>query len=379
MLISPNEMGRAITSFIQEEEVSPYLLIAGDAHDCLRSLPGSSVETVITSPPYWNQREYSASNSIGAEEKLEDYVESLLHVFAEIKRVLKPTGSFWLNLGDTYREKSLCGVPWRVALALQDKQQWLLRNSVVWNKLKGYPDNSKDKLRNTYEFVFHFVKQKNFYYDIDAVRKNPRSSLIRNGSVVTATGVTGVNYRRQIQRSTSLSEQEKADALQALERALQRVIQGKIPDFRMVIRGQQRTTHSNSTKVSGRAAELERKGFYILEYSAEGSKPGDVWEVVPEDQWRIDQHYAPFPEELCVTPIKLTCPPRGIVLDPFAGTCTAILVAVKLGRKGIGIDISKDYLETALSRLSRHQLTLFNDEQIRQSSDEVSEIDDQYL
>jgi DNA modification methylase len=129
----------------------------------------------------------------------------------------------------------------------------------------------------------------------------------------------------------------------------------------MVIRGQQRTTHSNSTKVSGRAAELERKGFYILEYSPEGSKPGDVWEIVPEDEWRNDAHYAPFPEELCIVPIKLTCPPQGIVLDPFIGTGTAILAAVRLGRRGVGIDISKEYLETAFSRLAYHQPTLFNE------------------
>ena len=93
----------------------------------------------------------------------------------------------------------------------------------------------------------------------------------------------------------------------------------------MVIGGQQRTTHSGSTKVSGRASELEAKGYYILPYDKRGSKPGDVWDIIPEDEWRKDAHYAPFPEELCIMPIKLTCPEYGIVLDPFAGTGTSPL------------------------------------------------------
>ncbi len=361
MILSQGEAQPTLEEFTHQEATSPYLLIAGDAYDCIRLVPTNSIDIVITSPPYWNQREYLDSKSIGGEATTEDYIATLLRIFSEVKRVLKPTGSFWLNLGDAYRDKNLCGIPWRVALALQDKQQWILRNSIVWNKLKGNPDNSKDKLRNTHEFIFHFVKGKKYYYDIDAVRHTPRSSFVRNGTVVTATGVTGINYRRQIQRSTELSEEEKTNALQALELTLQKVAAGEIPDFRMVIRGQQRTTHSNSTKVSGRAAELERKGFYILEYSPEGSKPGDVWEIVPEDEWRNDAHYAPFPEELCIIPIKLTCPSKGIVLDPFVGTGTAILAAVRLDRRGIGIDISKEYLETALSRLAYHQPMLFNE------------------
>lgn len=358
MFILQTELPSHFPRFIRQQDV-PFLFVEGDAYQSLKLLPGESIDCVITSPPYWNQREYTVVGEIGGEETLEQYVAVLSQVFAEVFRVLKPTGSLWLNLGDTYKNKNLCGVPWRVALALQDTQGWILRNSVVWNKLKGNPDNSKDKLRNLHEFIFHFVKARQYYYDLDSVRKNPGTSSVRNGQIVSATGVTGINYRRQIQRSTELSESEKEAALEALETVLHKVATGVIPDFRMVIRGQQRTTHSNSTKVSGRAAELARKGFYILEYSGAGSKPGDVWEIIPEDEWRKDNHYAPFPEELCVMPIKLTCPPNGIVLDPFAGTGTAIVTALKLGRRGVGIDLNAEYLATAQTRLEYVQPPLF--------------------
>ncbi|MEW5986497.1 MAG: site-specific DNA-methyltransferase [Chloroflexota bacterium] len=309
----------------------------------------------MTSPPYWQKREYANHRSIGSEPTIQAYVDSLLQVFAEIRRVLKPTGSFWLNLGDSYKDKNLCGIPWRVAIALQDRQGWILRNAVVWSKLKGAPDNSEDKLRNVHELVFHLVKQKEYYYDTTQVRNKPKSTAVRNGTIVTATGVSGVNYRRQIQRSTALTEEEKSNALRALDLTLDKVASGELFDFRMIIRGQQRTTHSRSPKVSGRAAELEKRGFYILPYDNRGSKPGDVWEIIPEDQWRTDSHDAPFPEELCTIPIQLTCPPGGIVLDPFAGTGTAVLAAVKLRRRGIGIDIAREYLEIASSRLANCQ------------------------
>lgn len=333
----------------------PFLLLEGDALAVLRLFPAGSIDCVITSPPYWNQREYASAEAIGGERSREAYTSALLAVFAEVKRVLKPSGSFWLNLGDTYKNKNLCGMPWRVAIALQDAQGWILRNSIVWNKQKGAPDNSKDKLRNIHEYVFHFVKRKKYYYEVNSIRNAPKAPSIRNGRVVTATGVTGIKYRRQITGSTSLTEQEKQQALLALDETLGKVANGELPDFRMVIKGQQRVTHSSSTNVSGRAKELEEKGYYILPYHKKGSKPSDVWDIIPENSSRQDSHSAPFPEELCHIPIKASCPENGIVLDPFVGTGTTVLAAMKLGRRGIGIDLSREYLEVASDRLSCYQ------------------------
>jgi DNA modification methylase len=139
-------------------------------------------------------------------------------------------------------------------------------------------------------------------------------------------------------------------AFQALNETLQKVAMGELPDFRMVIRNQQRTTHSNSEKVSGRAKELVQKGFYILRYHPGGSKPSDVWDVIPEDTANRGEHYASYPEDLCKIPLLSTCPPNGIALDPFCGTGTTNFVAKELLRKSVGIDMSQSYLDYAVRR-----------------------------
>jgi DNA modification methylase len=325
------------------------LFFCGDALATLRTFPAESIDFCMTSPPYWGKREYN-NGGLGLEAKLEDYIERLLEIFAEVKRVLKPSGSFWLNLGDSYNEKNLLAIPWRIAIALMDRQNWILRNDVVWNKLKG-PDNSLDKLRNVHEYLFHFVKDaKNYYYDVGAIRAKPGQTQVRNGAIVTATGVTGVRYKGQIELSTALSAEEKQNAFNALNNMLGRLQAGEIADFRMVIRNQQRVTHSESEKLSGRAKELAQKGFYFLLYHPDGSKPGDVWEILPEDTTKRGSHYAAYPEDLCRIPILATCPENGSVLDPFCGTATTNLVAFKLGRKSIGIDISEDYVNYARQR-----------------------------
>ncbi|WP_071192547.1 site-specific DNA-methyltransferase [Trichormus sp. NMC-1] len=325
------------------------LFLQADSYALLKLFPDGCIDCVITSPPYWGHRAY-VNGGIGLEDTWEDYVNNLLKIFSEIKRVLKPSGSFWLNIGDTYQHKSLVGIPWRVALAMTDEQGWILRNSVIWNKVKGAPDNSKDKLRNVYEPCFHFVKTNRYFYDVDAIRSKPRQSKVVNGSVVSATGVSGIRYRRQIELSTALSDSERANALKALNEVLEEVRLGKLSDFRMIIRGQQRTTHSDSTKISGRARELADRGFYFLRYHPNGSKPSDVWDILPEDTQKRKLHFSPYPEDLCKIPILATCPQSGIILDPFIGTGTTGVVAFQLQRKSIGIDISCEYVNIARER-----------------------------
>ena len=325
------------------------LFICGDSLDTLRTIPSQSVDCCMTSPPYWGHRQYAATG-IGMEGSFRAYIENLSAICAELKRVLKDSGSFWLNIGDSYEEKRLLGIPWRVALELADQQGWLIRNDVVWNKVKGGPDNAKDKLRNVYEHVFHFVKQKSYYYNVDAIRSSPKKSSVRNGAVVSATGVSGVRYRRQIELSTELSEKEKQNAFLALDGILQEIVGKRLADFRMIIRGQQRATHSDAEAVSGRARELREKGFYFLKYHPNGSKPSDVWDILPEDTQKRESHFAPYPEDLCKIPILATCPEGGVVVDPFCGTGTTNLVAFQLGRKSVGIDLAEKYIKMAESR-----------------------------
>lgn len=337
------------TAYQNETSNSP-LFLNGGALDVLKSIPSESVDFVMTSPPYWGKREYE-SGGIGMEFDYRDFIKDLAAIFLEVKRVLKSSGSFWLNLGDTYSDKGLVGIPWRVAFELTDNQGWILRNSVVWNKLKGGMDNSKDRLGNVHENVFHFVKKaKGYYYNADAIRAKPRESKVVNGAVVSATGVSGVRYKRQIELSTALSESEKVAAFESLENMLSDLTAGNVSDFRMVIRGQQRTTHSDSEKVSGRAKELRDKGFYFLKYHPKGSKPSDVWEIIPEDTQGRGSHFAAYPVDLCRIPLLATCPENGIALDPFCGTGTTLVAARHLNRKSIGIDISRSYLELSQKR-----------------------------
>lgn len=340
---------QAVMSYRSEASQAP-LLLNGDALIVLRALPSDSFDFAMTSPPYWGKREYE-NGGIGLEDDYRDFVKDLVAIFREVKRVLKPEGSFWLNLGDTYSGKGLVGVPWRVAFELIDNQGWILRNSVIWNKLKGGMDNSKDRLANVHENVFHFVKQaKGYYYNADAIRAKPRESRVVNGAIVSATGVSGVRYKRQIELSTALNDGEKAAAFAALDGMLADMGLGHASDFRMIIRGQQRATHSDSEKVSGRAKELRDKGFYFLKYHPNGSKPGDVWDILPEDTQRREAHFAPYPIDLCRLPLLATCPEGGIALDPFCGTGTTLITARNLGRKSVGIDISRQYLATAQKR-----------------------------
>ena len=345
----PKNGSAGLHQYLKNTDTRPFFLL-GNAAEVLKDFPPESIDFCMTSPPYWGKREYS-NGGIGLEKRYSEYILRLLEIFAEVKRVLKPDGSFWLNIGDSYSGKRLLGIPWRVALAMTDEQGWFMRNNVIWNKVKGGLDNSKDRLRNVHEDIFHFVKiPRGYYYDVDSIRSAPRKAKVINGTVVSATGVRGVRYKRQIELSTGLTDNEKENAFLALEKMLAGVAAGEVSDFRMIIRGQQRTTHSDSEKVSGRAKELLERGFYFLKYHPNGSKPGDVWDIIPEDTQKRQSHFAPYPEELCRIPILATCPAKGIVLDPFSGVGSTNLAARNLGRKSIGIDISSEYIQMAEDR-----------------------------
>ena len=340
-----------------------YCFEVGDNADLLKSVPSNSVDCVITSPPYWQQRVYEdydgeISNIIGSEETPEEYVENLMTVIREVKRILKPTGTFWLNIGDKFWKKCLMGMPWRVALAMQN-EGWILRSDIIWDEMKG-TQSCKDRFRDIYEHVFQFVKSNKYYFNADAVRIIPeKNAYEKGGEITSATGVTGKKYFSQINNSTVLTQKEKQNALNALNETLDEMRRGEIVDFRMTIRGEQRIYHSESTRISGRAKELHDKGYYVMKMRKKGFLPSNIWRIVPEDTWRKDTHCAVFPEELLRVPILSTCPEDGLILDPFSGTGSTVDAAVKLGRRGIGIDLSKQYTEIAKKRLMHTMSTNF--------------------
>lgn len=340
-----------------------YLLIEGDCLSVLNELPDESINCVITSPPYWNLRKYDISKEnttfiIGNEEKPEDYVGNLNKVFSLVYKKLKTNGSLWLNLGDKYSKKHLMGMPWRVALKLIENG-WILRNDIIWDQMKG-TQSAKDRLRDVYEHIFFFVKSEKYYFAHNEIRIKPlRKPKTYKGEIISATGVSGIKYRKQIETSSYLTDDEKRMALNALNEVINEMINNEVVDFRMTIRGQQRAFHSDNNNISGRAKELDEKGYYILKVRANGHLPSDIWRIAPEDEWRTDAHYAVFPEELLENPIRATCPENGVVLDPFVGTGSTIITSLKLGRKSIGIDLSKEYIKVSQKRIDNCPLTLF--------------------
>lgn len=330
-----------------------YSLIQGDCLSVMKDMASESVNCIITSPPYWGMRSYDNEedkDEIGNEKSFPQYLEKLISVFHEAKRILSKDGSFWLNLGDKYVNKELLGMPWRVAIALMD-DGWIMRNDVIWHQLKG-TQSCKDRLRDSYEHLFHFVKSKKYFYDADAILIKPsRLPLVTADSTTSSTGVSGKKYRKQIRESKELTEQEKKNAEQALDEVLAEIKEGLVNDFRMTIRGEQRAWHSDNVKISGRAKELVNRGFYVMKIHSKGHLPNDVWNIVTEDTWRTDSHCAVYPEELLRIPILSTCPEGGIVLDPFIGTGTTVSAALKLGRRGVGIDLSPKYIKTSKERV----------------------------
>lgn len=331
-----------------------YNFLLGDCLSVLKQIDSESVDCIVTSPPYWGMRAYDNEESefeVGNEPQFEVYVKTLTEIFNEAKRVLKKEGSLWLNLGDKYVDKKLLGMPWRVAISLIDRGGWIMRNDVIWHQLKG-TQSCKDRLRDSYEHIFHFVKSKKYYYDADSIRIQPsKQPIISDNSTTSSTGVSGKKYRKMIIESTELTPQERINAEKALDEVLAEIRLGLVNDFRMTIRGVQRAWHSDNIKISGRAKELINRGYYIMRISSKGHLPTDIWDIVPEDTWRTDSHCAVYPEALLRIPILATCPENGIVLDPFSGTGTTVSAALKLGRRGVGIELSLEYLKISQQRI----------------------------
>lgn len=157
----------------------------------------------------------------------------------------------------------------------------------------------------------------------------------------------GARYRRKIERSTELTDSEESNAYAALDKMLHLVECGKVSDFSMVLRGEIRTAHRNSTGLSAGEKELAENGFHFIKFKRNSALVSDVWNVFPEDEHSGEYHYAPFPEELVKNPIALTCPEGGIVLDPFVGTGATCRVAQEMGRESVGIESSAVYMKLA--------------------------------
>ena len=310
--------------------------ICNDSFKELDNLDTESVDCVITSPPYFREREKNKHFNLNQTQN--QYIESILLISSKIYRILKQKGSFWLNISDSYSGGSLNLIPFLVADKLK-KQGWILNNDIIWNKSSYTPTSYKKRLSNSYEHFFHFVKNKNFYYNLTALDAKKIKTKIVDNKIVSSTGVTGKNYFKIIKESSILTKTEKECAIIELKKVLEELKNNQIQDFRMLIKGHNKVVSKNREK------EINKKGFIFIK--TKFNKPSDVWEINTE---KNSIHYAPFPEDLVKFPIRVTCPPNGIVLDPFCGTGTVNFVAKQLKRNSIGIDIKDEFIIYAKER-----------------------------
>lgn len=317
--------------YYQDDHVTLY---HGDALEQASKLPDSSVNCIVTSPPYYGLRDYGSDGQYGLEESPAAYVETMRALFSELRRVLAEDATLWLNIGDSYSgqrgnktpapdnkntavgggsvgrfegkrgmvPKNLMGIPWRVAFALQD-DGWILRNAIIWHKPNAMPESVTDRLSTRYEQFFMFSKSQKYWFDLDPIREE---------------------FTSQSGMANSFARKTKEAA----------------------VPGQGYKQHRHERTPPGTSPQLEATGKRHAAADPRGKNPGDMWSI--NTQPFGGAHFAVMPQELARRAIVAGCKPGGVVLDPFSGSGTVGLVASENGRKYVGIDISADYLELSL-------------------------------
>lgn len=297
-------------------------ILNGDCRQVLRSLPSESVHCCVTSPPYFGLRDYGVNDQIGLEPTPSEFVAELVSVFREVRRVLRDDGTLWLNLGDSYQNakgqsggfdpkqparrhlrsvrpqdkalpglkpKDLIGIPWEVAFALR-ADGWYLREDIIWNKPNAMPDPVKDRCTRSHEYIFHFSKSRRYHHDGDAIKE---AAVSNHGS--------GNGFSRPARRSYL-----NADG----------------------------SPRGSSSQWSGVGGKRNKRS---------------VW-TVPTRPFP-EAHFATFPPDLIEPCILAGCPAGGVVLDPFGGAGTSGLVAQRLGRSAILIEVNPQYADMAQRRV----------------------------
>lgn len=275
-------------------------IIVGNSASVLKSLPKNIADIIVTSPPYYMQRDYGVDGQVGCEETPNNYIDSIVSILSDARRVLKDSGVLWLNLGDKYLNGRLLGMPWRCALSLVD-DGWFLRSDIIWHKPNAMPSSSKSRPTTDHEYLFMLSKSQDYYYDADAIREP----------------------------HVTFSDESKM-----------------------------RGGRGHFGKVNGTPENGKNKGNLNLHngrwdqaFHPKGRNKRTVWSV-PLSKFR-GSHFAVFPEKLIDPCIKASCPPGGVVLDPFFGSGTTGVSAVKNGRNYLGIEINRDYAAMAEDRLMK--------------------------
>ena len=329
----------------------PSVMLKGDA----RRIPieDGVVDLIVTSPPYWQKRDYGHEGQIGLEATPKEFVENLMDGMREWRRVLKPSGSIFLNIGDTYFNRSLAGVPGRLEAAAAD-DGWILRNRIIWAKEAGMPDPAKNRLANRHEYIFHWTKSQNYYYDLVGYAEK-----FGNGS--NPGDVWTVGLRRDVSQHLAPFPEE------LVERAITLACPAEVCPSCGHIRSRifQRTAKLDPARAQARRAmELAAEGGLTAAHIAAVQATGisdagkalrvqtgtgrnavDVQRLAAEAKQVLGGYFREFTfaKKETVGWTKCECKKAfhpGVVLDPFAGTGTTLRVASAMGRVGVGVDLA---------------------------------------
>ena len=311
-------------------------IMCGDAADLLPALAVDSVQCCVTSPPYFNLRDYGTPGQLGREASPEEYVEKLVSIFREVRRVLRPDGTLWLNIGDSYtsgnrkkrdydrklpartldwrpptphgmKPKDLMGIPWMVAFALR-ADGWYLRQDIIWHKPNAMPESVRDRCTKSHEYIFLLSKSERYYFDANAISEP----------------IQGNSTKRYLKQFVSPA-------------GLNNSVNPAMPRF-------------GGNKYGDSTAEEARCKSGNKYIPSPRRNRRDVWSIGTKGFQGA--HFAVFPEKLVEPCILAGCPKDGFVLDPFMGSGTTGVVAGRLGRGFIGIDINPDYCEMAADRIA---------------------------
>lgn len=266
----------------------------------LKKLEDKSVQCLVTSPPYYNLRDYGKDGQIGLESTAKAYIDRLVGVFDEAQRVLKDDGIIWVNLGDTYENKSLVGIPWMFAFAMRDQGAWYLRQDIIWNKANPRPCSVKDRCTTAHEYIFMFSKQPKYYFDADAIKTK------------TVGGPSPVS---------------------------------RFPD--VIPLDRQQTTWIDKSKTGEKKKINENNSARTWSGMANRRS---VWTVNVEMK-RRGNHAAVYPEKLVELCILAGSRAGDTILDPFCGSGTTGVVAKKWKRDFIGIELNPEYAASAKNRI----------------------------
>ena len=353
-----------------------------DALEYLKSLPSDSVDCCVTSPPYWGLRDYGVSGQLGMENTFDEFLRKIIDIFSEVLRVLKPQGTFWLNMGDSYagsgkgmtnngtcdpfrqktkgmklkvkhgykggrtnrdkrfgnrfidglKPKNLIGQPWRVAFALQEIG-WILRRDIIWHKPNPMPESCQDRPTTAHEYIFLLTKSQKYYYDAEAIMENcsPSTHSRVSQDIQAQLGSSRAYGGKKVMKAVVRQPQPSGwDSGKGTHGTIHR-------------EGRSKTVKYNSMNKNNSSYDA------ALQLKVIKRNKRSVWTVAPKPF--KEAHFAVFPLELIEPCILAGCPEGGIVFDPFMGSGTTAVAAAKHGRNFIGSEINAEYIEIANKRI----------------------------